>query len=125
MFLESVEHREWDKIVSQIRFKLFDFLPPPVYICLFWANPGFIQLSWTILGYLRLSLAISGCLRLSWTISGHLGPYLYQVSSIRLQVGAGEIISLLLETFSLFLLCFFTLAISRGARTSKHLRKKG
>ena len=75
---------------------------------------------WAIFGYLGLSQAISGHLVLSQVIS----IYVYQVSSIRMQVEAGESKLLLFQNFFLiflfFLFLFFTRASSRGARAPKN-----
>ena len=93
-----------------------------IYLCLSWAISGYIKLSrtfsdhhrpsWSILVHLGLSLApssyhwlsqiTSGCnelSRLSLAISG----YLSQVSSIMVQIEAGDSKLLLLETFLLVL----------------------
>ena len=82
-----------------------------IYPNLSLATSGYLGLSQSILsyqwlylvnsaifGYLWLSLAISGYLRLSQAISG----YLYQLSSIRLQIGAEKSNLLLFETFLFF-----------------------
>ena len=59
-----------------------------------WAIFGYIWLSLIMLSYLKLSWAISiiqaisGCLRLSFALSDDL----YQVSNIRVQVEAGDIV---------------------------------
>ena len=67
-------------------------------LSLFRSISGYLRLSQAISGYLRLSQAILGYLRLSVAISG----YFYQISSIRVQVEAGEGKILIFETFLLF-----------------------
>ena len=63
-----------------------------------------------ILNYLRLSCAISGYLGLSWAISYYLklsraiSDYLCQLSSIKVQVEAGESKLYLVETIPFFFL---------------------
>ena len=82
---------------------------------IFWATLGYLKLSWALSEYnelYRLSLAISGNCWLYMVISS----YLYRVSSIRVQVEAGESNLLLFQFLS-----FFTRASSRGARApNKH-----
>ena len=79
---------------------------------------GYIGLSKAIFGYVWLYLAISCYLCLSLTISDHL----YQVSSIMVQVEAGDSKLLLFETFLLFLIILFLLSRTsyRGARAPKN-----
>ena len=92
-----------------------------LYTCILAVLPRSIS-GYNALGYLWLSKAISGYLWLSKAISGYLwvslaiSDYLYCVSTIRVQVEAGESKLLLFETF--FFL-YFTITSCRGARAPK------
>ena len=78
------------------------------------ATMGYIWNSLAIFGYLGLYWAISGYLWQSLAIFGYLSLYIYQVTSIRVQVEAGEGKLLLFKTF------FLAGTSYRGARTPRN-----